>query len=69
MDALTEFIHTARDSRELKRALAVNMVRAGDSWAKTASVLAVSEALLTNGNAYIVETAWLDCGIRGRQAM
>ena len=46
MEALTEFIQTARDSRELKRALAVNMVRAGDSWAKTASVLAVSESFI-----------------------
>ena len=46
MDALTDFIQTVCDSRELKRALAVNMVRAGDSWAKTASVLAVSESFI-----------------------
>jgi len=46
MDTLTDFIQTVRDSRELKRALAVKMVCAGDSWAKTASVLAVSEAFI-----------------------
>ena len=46
MQALTEFIQTARDSRELKRALAVKMLLASDSRAEIAEVLAVSESFL-----------------------
>ena len=46
MNALTEFIHTTRDSRELKRALAVRMVLTGDSRVKAAHLLAVSESFI-----------------------
>jgi hypothetical protein len=36
MDALQEFIRTTRDSRELKRALAVKTTLAGRPWLEVA---------------------------------
>lgn len=46
METLHEFIQTRRDSRELKRALAVNMRLNGYSRSETASVLGVSESFV-----------------------
>jgi putative transposase len=51
MDALQEFIRTKRDSRELKRALAVQNTLAGRPWAEVASELGVTESFISKWRA------------------
>jgi putative transposase len=46
MEDLKTFIHTARDPRELKRALAVQNTLAGRSWQAVAQELGVSRAFI-----------------------
>ena len=46
MNALQEFIQTAKDAREVKRALAVQNTLAGRSWAEVASELGVKESFI-----------------------
>ena len=43
---LHQFIHTCRDSRELKRALAVQNTLAGRSWAEVATELGVQTSFI-----------------------
>lgn len=46
MNDLQNFIQTAQDSRELKRALAVQNTLAGRSWAEVAAELGVKESFI-----------------------
>lgn len=51
MDALQEYIQTTRDSRELKRALAVQNTLAGRPWADVAEELGVKESFISKWRA------------------